>query len=204
MSAQSRSQVLRGHCSCPPRDLLADPTHALYPPHALCQPLPLFRPAVHTRLNYFPLCDPHSLPVSSCYYALPLCRQQTPSEMDQKSSRVPGKLKRLCRRHELTTSELIPNRYIVEFDTAASLKASNLKRSTVSYFKLGVIYTDGQTHEIIYSQLKARGVDFQIHQEYTSDLFVGASISVDASTDMMAIAGADGVIVRPMFSGGLS
>jgi hypothetical protein len=48
----------------------------------------------------------------------------------------------------------------------------------------------------MYSQLKARGVDFTIHQEYTSDLFVGASISVDASTDMMTIAGADGVIVR--------
>jgi hypothetical protein len=34
----------------------------------------------------------------------------------------------------LTGSELIPNRYIVEFDTAASLKASNMKRSgTVSH-----------------------------------------------------------------------
>ena len=47
-------------------------------------------------------------------------------------------------------------------------------------------------------------MDFQIHQEYTSDLFVGASISVDASTDMMTIAGADGVIVCPLFSGRLS
>lgn len=47
---------------------------------------------------------------------------------------VPRKLSDLSSRALLTGSELIPNRYIVEFDTAASLKASNMKRSgTVSH-----------------------------------------------------------------------
>jgi hypothetical protein len=49
----------------------------------------------------------------------------------------------------------------------------------------------------VYSHLAARGIDFTIHQEYTSDLFVGASISVDADTDMVSIAATEGVIVSP-------
>jgi hypothetical protein len=57
-----------------------------------------------------------------------------------------------------------------------------------------------QPHEIVYSHLEARGIFFKIHQEYTSDLFVGASISVDADTDMISIAGTDGVIVRTILS----
>jgi hypothetical protein len=57
--------------------------------------------------------------------------------------------------------------------------------------------TDDQPHELVYSHLAARGIDFTIHQEYTSDLFVGASISVDADTDMVSIAATEGVIVSP-------
>jgi hypothetical protein len=54
--------------------------------------------------------------------------------MDPEYNPVPRKLSDLISRTRLTHSELIPNRYIVEFDTAASLKASNMKRSgTVSH-----------------------------------------------------------------------
>jgi hypothetical protein len=53
---------------------------------------------------------------------------------------------------------------------------------------------------MIYNELKVRGINYRIHQEYTSDLFVGASISVDADTDMMTIAGTNGVIVSPISS----
>lgn len=56
---------------------------------------------------------------------------------------------------------------------------------------------DRQAHELVYSHLAARGIDFTVHHEYTSDLFVGASISVDADTDMMTIAATNGVIVSP-------
>jgi hypothetical protein len=55
--------------------------------------------------------------------------------------------------------------------------------------------TDQKAHEMVYDHLAARGIDFTVHQEYTSDLFVGASISVDADTDMMTIATTNGVIV---------
>ena len=77
-------------------------------------------------------CDLPSSPACYCCYAQCLSRQQLP--MDPVYNPVPRKLSDRISRTRLTHSELIPNRYIVEFDTAASLKASNMKRSgTVSH-----------------------------------------------------------------------
>ena len=120
------SQVPRGHCSFLQSISLDPRPHALYisrsfPPYSIV-------------ILYIPLlrCDLLSSPACYCCYALCLSRQQHP--MDPECSPVPRKLSDLVLRSQLTSSELIPNRYIVEFDTAASLKASNMKRSgTVSH-----------------------------------------------------------------------
>ena len=120
------SQVPRGQCSFLQSISLDPRPHALYISRSF---------ALYSNLiPYIPplRCDLLSSPACSCCYARCLCRQQLP--MDSECSPVPRKLSDLNSRIRLTHSELIPNRYIVEFDTAASLKASNMKRSgTVSH-----------------------------------------------------------------------
>jgi hypothetical protein len=37
-----------------------------------------------------------------------------------------------------------------------------------------------QLHEMMYRDLRARGISFSIQQEYTADIFVGASITVSS------------------------
>ena len=40
---------------------------------------------------------------------------------------------------------------------------------------------DAQVHEYVYEQLKERGVDCTVSQQYTSDIFVGASVQIASS-----------------------
>ncbi|KAK8864273.1 hypothetical protein IAR55_001519 [Kwoniella newhampshirensis] len=84
------------------------------------------------------------------------------------------------------TGSIVPGRYIVEFDSNAHLSSANLKRSA-------------SPHEYIYQQLKARDTPYTVHQEYSSDLFVGASISLASDADLASLISITGVInLRPV------
>ena len=124
---QSNSQVPRGHFAHRTDHSLDPRPYALYTPRSF----PSDRSPTSPYTSFLP-CDLHSSPAICCCYALCLCRQQLP--MDPEFNPAPGLLSDPDSRTQLIDSELIPNRYIVEFDTAASLKASNMKRSgTVSH-----------------------------------------------------------------------
>nr|XP_018263216.1 peptidase [Kwoniella dejecticola CBS 10117]OBR85374.1 peptidase [Kwoniella dejecticola CBS 10117] len=83
-----------------------------------------------------------------------------------------------------TSGSVVPGRYIVEFDSSAHLTSSGLKRDE------GI----STPHEAIYSQLKERGTDFTVHFEYSNDLFVGASITLDSDNDLANLLSADGIV----------
>ncbi|WWD17430.1 hypothetical protein CI109_101871 [Kwoniella shandongensis] len=84
------------------------------------------------------------------------------------------------------SGSIVPGRYIVEFDSNAHLSSANLKR-------------DANPHEYIYRQLEARDTPYTVHQEYSSDLFVGASISLGSDEDLSTLISITGVInLRPV------
>lgn len=76
---------------------------------------------------------------------------------------------------------VVPNRYIVEFDSAAHLQASLGKRAATP-------------HEYVYRQLQERGVAHSIFQQYDTDVFIGASITLDNQDDLAALASVQGVL----------
>ncbi|WRT66229.1 uncharacterized protein IL334_003182 [Kwoniella shivajii] len=80
-----------------------------------------------------------------------------------------------------TTGSVVPGRYVVEFDSNAHLTSSGVKRAA-------------SPHEAIYAQLKDRNTAYTVHQEYSSDLFIGASITLDSDTDLANLLSAEGII----------
>ncbi|KAJ9103666.1 hypothetical protein QFC19_004241 [Naganishia cerealis] len=76
----------------------------------------------------------------------------------------------------------VPGRYFVEFDTSSGMeKAMASKR-------------DGSLHEHMYRKFQARDVTYTVNREYDTQLLVGASIDVSAETDILLVAGMDGVL----------
>ncbi|KAK4687445.1 hypothetical protein P7C73_g2679, partial [Tremellales sp. Uapishka_1] len=69
---------------------------------------------------------------------------------------------------------VIPNRYIIEFDTAAHESAGINKRAS-------------SPHEAIYHQLEARNVHYTLHHSYSSDLFTGASLTLASPNNVMPV-----------------
>nr|XP_019046155.1 peptidase [Kwoniella bestiolae CBS 10118]OCF25085.1 peptidase [Kwoniella bestiolae CBS 10118] len=81
-----------------------------------------------------------------------------------------------------TSGSIVPGRYIVEFDSNAHLSSSGMKREAAT------------PHEAIYNQLKERSTAYTVHQEYSNDLFVGASITLDSDLDLANLLSAEGII----------
>ncbi|WVR07169.1 hypothetical protein IAU60_004210 [Kwoniella sp. DSM 27419] len=85
-----------------------------------------------------------------------------------------------------TTGSVVPGRYIVEFDSNAHLSSAGLKRSA-------------SPHDAIYRQLDEKSTTYTVHQQYSSDLFYGASITVGSDDDLANLLSAAGVIdFRPV------
>ncbi|WVQ82219.1 hypothetical protein IAT38_004347 [Cryptococcus sp. DSM 104549] len=81
---------------------------------------------------------------------------------------------------------VVPGRYIVEFDSSAHLTSAGLKRAA-------------SPHEYIYSQLAARSTAYTVHQEYSCELFIGASLSLESDADLYALANITGILdLRPV------
>ncbi|WWC94044.1 hypothetical protein V866_000882 [Kwoniella sp. B9012] len=81
-----------------------------------------------------------------------------------------------------TSGSIVPGRYIVEFDSNAHLTSSGMKREAKS------------PHEAIYGQLKERNTAYTVHQEYSNDLFFGASITLDTDSDLANLLSVEGII----------
>ncbi|EIW70787.1 hypothetical protein TREMEDRAFT_68225 [Tremella mesenterica DSM 1558] len=79
------------------------------------------------------------------------------------------------------SSDIIPGRYIVEFDSASNLQSSIGKRVVTA-------------REDLYQQLDTGGVSYSIKQEYNSDLFFGASVQLSSAQDLEVLASSQGVI----------
>ncbi|ODO08780.1 peptidase [Cryptococcus wingfieldii CBS 7118] len=76
---------------------------------------------------------------------------------------------------------VVPNRYIVEFDSSAHYSSAGLKRAATP-------------HEYIYSQLDARSTSYTVHAEYSCQLFFGASLSLTSEADLQVLLNITGVI----------
>ncbi|WVF71604.1 hypothetical protein IAT40_006412 [Kwoniella sp. CBS 6097] len=92
-----------------------------------------------------------------------------------------------------TSGSVVAGRYIVEFDSNAHRSSAGLKRSETDESEWST------PHEAIYAQLKERSTAYVVHQEYSCDLFYGASISLESDTDLANLLAIEGVIdFRPV------
>ncbi|CAE6531335.1 unnamed protein product [Rhizoctonia solani] len=73
-------------------------------------------------------------------------------------------------------TSIVPNSYIVELTSN-----SHLKRGFVS------------PHEELYHDLKRRGANWEVTKEYFDDIFTGAAIKLASHSDLVKLAGANGV-----------
>ncbi|KAF6763347.1 pyrolysin [Ephemerocybe angulata] len=84
-----------------------------------------------------------------------------------------------------TDFSLVPNRFIIEIDTAANIPS---KRS----FE--------RRHDAIYSALRERGIKLKVDREFDSaDLFTGAAVTLKSSDDVAVVLNTPGIkAIRPV------
>ncbi|KAG8791308.1 hypothetical protein FRC12_009583 [Ceratobasidium sp. 428] len=84
----------------------------------------------------------------------------------------------------VSTANVVPGAYIVTLDPG-----SHLKRGFSS------------PHSDLYSELKARGANWEVTKEYDDPLLTGAAIKLDSDADLVKLAQASGVEVSHLASG---